>query len=281
MIKTSSSQHDEYRLAFLRHLPKRIEAVERRIQRYRQDGWDTSGLSLLNDDVQRLAGASGRYDLVEPSQHLLALENMLGEFLARKTLPEPAQADRLLGLLSTITATLATHPETHEHGGNSEKAPEKYWQRWVSDAPPPGAVAEIPTAQAALASVPTAILLVKLLPKALEIPTPTQLQLAYAELRETNEALETRVLERTAELTTKNDALTNEIVERNRAEAALRLSEQRFRGFKESGIIGIILSDLDGNIKEANEAFLSMVGYTEADFLAGKVNGETLNTPDR
>ena len=156
MIKTSSSQHDEYRLAFLRHLPKRIEAVERRIQRYRQDGWDTSGLSLLNDDVQRLAGASGRYDLVEPSQHLLALENMLGEFLARKTLPEPAQADRLLGLLSTITATLATHPETHEHGGNSEKAPEKYWQRWVSDAPPPGAVAEIPTAQAALASVPAA-----------------------------------------------------------------------------------------------------------------------------
>ena len=156
MIKTSSSQHDEYRLAFLRHLPKRIEAVERRIQRYRQDGWDTSGLSLLNDDVQRLAGASGRYYLVEPSQHLLALENMLGEFLARKTLPEPAQADRLLSLLTTITATLATHPETHEHGGNSEKAPEKYWQRWVSDAPPPGAVTEIPTAQAALASAPAA-----------------------------------------------------------------------------------------------------------------------------
>ena len=156
MNKTTSSQHDEYRLAFLRHLPKRIEAVERRIQRYRQEGWDTSGLSLLNDDVQRLAGASGRYDLVEPSQHLLAVENLLGEFLTRKTLPDPAQADRLLGLLATITATLATHPETHEHGGHSEKAPDKYWQRWVGDAPPPGAVAEIPTAQAALASVPVA-----------------------------------------------------------------------------------------------------------------------------
>jgi len=151
------------------------------------------------------------------------------------------------------------------------------WTLWM----PTYWLSGIIKAIAALASVPTAILLVKLLPKALEIPTPTQLQLAYAELRETNEALETRVLERTAELTTKNDALTNEIVERNRAEAALKLSEQRFRGFKESGIIGIILSDLDGNIKEANEAFLSMVGYTEADFLAGKVNGETLNTPDR
>lgn len=155
MNKTTSSQHDEYRLAFLRHLPKRIEAVERRIQRYRQEGWDMSGLSLLNDDVQRLAGASGRYDLVEPSQHLLALENLLGEFLARKTLPDPAQADRLLGLLGTISTALATHPETHEHGGHSEKAPEKYWQRWVGDAPPPGAAVEIPTAQAALASAPT------------------------------------------------------------------------------------------------------------------------------
>ena len=156
MIKSTSSQHDEYRLAFLRHLPKRIEAVVRRIQRYRQEGWDTSGLSLLNDDVQRLAGASGRYDLLEPSQHLLALENLLGEYLTHKSLPDPAQTDRLLALLDTITSTLATHPETQELSGHSEKAPDKYWQRWVGDAPPPGVVAEIPTAQAALASAPAA-----------------------------------------------------------------------------------------------------------------------------
>lgn len=142
MNKSNSSQHDEYRLAFLRHLPKRIEAVERRVQRYRQEGWDASGLALLNDDVQRLAGASGRYDLIEPSQHLLALESLLGEYLARKTLPDPAQTDRLLGLTAAITASLAAHPDAQEHAGHSEKAPEKYWQRWVGDAPPPGEIPE-------------------------------------------------------------------------------------------------------------------------------------------
>ncbi len=136
MIQTSSSQHDEYRLAFMRHLPKRVEAVERRIQRYRAEGWDTSGLSLLNDDVQRLAGASGRYDLVEPSQHLHALESALGDHLARKTLPDPTQTDRLLGFTAAITASLAAHPDAHEHSAHSEKAPEKYWQRWVGDAAP-------------------------------------------------------------------------------------------------------------------------------------------------
>jgi diguanylate cyclase (GGDEF)-like protein len=156
MIKTTSSQHDEYRLAFLRHLPKRIETLEKRIQRFRQEGWEASGLSLLNDDVQRLAGASGRYDLVEASQHLLSVENMLGDFLARKTLPDPTQTDRLLALTASITASLAAHPEVYEHGGHSEKPPEKYWQRWVGDAPPPRAVAEIPTADAALASAPAA-----------------------------------------------------------------------------------------------------------------------------
>ena len=60
MTKTTSSQHDEYRLAFLRHLPKRIETLEKRIQRFRQEGWDASGLSLLNDDVQQIGRASCR-----------------------------------------------------------------------------------------------------------------------------------------------------------------------------------------------------------------------------
>src|SRR5450432_639324 len=101
MIKTNSisAQQDEYRQAFLRHLPKRIEAVEQRIQRYRREGWEVGGIALLNDDVQRLAGASGRYDLIEPSQHLLTLEQMLGEHMARKSLPDPTQSERMLSLM--------------------------------------------------------------------------------------------------------------------------------------------------------------------------------------
>lgn len=72
-----------------------------------------------------------------------------------------------------------------------------------------------------------------------------------------------------------------EITERKRAEAALVASERRFRGFEDSGVIGIVLSDTAGNIKEVNDAFLSMVGYTRDDLRAGRVSGQTLNTPER
>jgi PAS domain S-box-containing protein len=72
-----------------------------------------------------------------------------------------------------------------------------------------------------------------------------------------------------------------DLTEQKRALEALRLSEQRFRGIEESGIIGIVVADADGNVTEANDAFLSIVGYTRADLLAGKLNGKTLNTPER
>jgi PAS domain S-box-containing protein len=72
-----------------------------------------------------------------------------------------------------------------------------------------------------------------------------------------------------------------DLTERRQTEEALRLSERRFRGFKDSGIIGIVISDMVGNIKEVNDAFLAIVGYTREDLAAGKVSGRTLNTPER
>ncbi|HEY2344636.1 MAG TPA: EAL domain-containing protein [Xanthomonadaceae bacterium] len=137
MNKTTSSQQDEYRQAFLRHLPKRIEAVEQRIQRYRRDGWEAGGMALLNDDVQRLAGASGRYDLIEPSQHLLTLEHMLGEHIVRRSLPDPQQSDRMLALTAAVTASLAARPGAAQAPppAHCEIPPEAYWHRWgVADA---------------------------------------------------------------------------------------------------------------------------------------------------
>lgn len=46
-----------------------------------------------------------------------------------------------------------------------------------------------------------------------------------------------------------------------KAVAALRKSESRFRCLVEADIIGIITADLNGKIIEANDAFLKMVGY--------------------
>ncbi|GHO47124.1 PAS domain-containing sensor histidine kinase [Ktedonospora formicarum] len=63
-----------------------------------------------------------------------------------------------------------------------------------------------------------------------------------------------------------------EITDRKRAEEELRESEQRFRRLMESNLIGIVVSDLEGTIMEANAAFFDLVGYTQEDIAASRVN---------
>jgi len=64
--------------------------------------------------------------------------------------------------------------------------------------------------------------------------------------------------------------------EREQAFTALQESEARFRRLVESNIIGIVFADLKGNITEANDAFLQMVGYTHEDLLSGKLCWDNL-----
>ena len=49
----------------------------------------------------------------------------------------------------------------------------------------------------------------------------------------------------------------------------LQVSEAKFRRLVESNIIGVIVANMDGAIAEANDAFLTMVGYSQEDLLAG------------
>jgi PAS domain S-box-containing protein len=65
-----------------------------------------------------------------------------------------------------------------------------------------------------------------------------------------------------------------------RAQEALRASEARYARLSESGIIGIAVADLAGGFHEANEAFLSLVGYTHDELISGDVKWEAL-TPER
>ncbi|HEY9847795.1 MAG TPA: PAS domain S-box protein, partial [Candidatus Caenarcaniphilales bacterium] len=53
-------------------------------------------------------------------------------------------------------------------------------------------------------------------------------------------------------------------------------SEARFRRVFESNIIGIIFWDVSGNITEANDAFLKMVGYTREELLSQKVHWKAM-----
>lgn len=63
------------------------------------------------------------------------------------------------------------------------------------------------------------------------------------------------------------------------SEAQLRQSELRFRRLVDSNIIGVLFPDLDGNILDANDAFLHMLGYDRQDLQAGRLNWKTITPP--
>jgi diguanylate cyclase (GGDEF)-like protein len=160
MHAQADTQRAELRLAFLRHLPKRAEAIGRRGRRFCRDGWDINGLSLLHDDVQRLAGVSGRYGVLEVSEQLLALEEVLGAFLEREALPDESANERIVRLLDELAPTVPDAPARrpalegsdvrHLDSARAEIAPPHYWRRWHSDAPPPHGVLPLaPTVVAA------------------------------------------------------------------------------------------------------------------------------------
>jgi PAS domain S-box-containing protein len=60
--------------------------------------------------------------------------------------------------------------------------------------------------------------------------------------------------------------------ERRQAEEALQRSEAKFRRLFESNLIGAIVADLNGAVIEANDAFLNIIGYTQEDIQADRVN---------
>jgi PAS domain S-box-containing protein len=72
-----------------------------------------------------------------------------------------------------------------------------------------------------------------------------------------------------------------DISERQRAEAALRESEQRFRRIVDSNIVGVLFWGADGEITDANDAYLALTGYTRRDLESGAVNWRRITPPDQ
>jgi diguanylate cyclase (GGDEF)-like protein/PAS domain S-box-containing protein len=88
-------------------------------------------------------------------------------------------------------------------------------------------------------------------------------------LRDLQKSLAQRVEERTAELAAVNACLEAEIAEREIAEAALRLSEERFRALYHDTPSMYLMLSLDGIVKLINKTGLALLGYS-ADELAGE-----------
>jgi PAS domain S-box-containing protein len=153
----------------------------------------------------------------------------------------------------------------------------------------------------ALASVPTAILLAKLIPDALRLPSPSALQRVNADLQREiaerqraegnvhrlNDALERRVLERTSELEAVNHRLLREIRDRERAERDLRDSEGRVRAaletlrssrqllqaISDNAPAVIYVKDIDGRYLMVNRRYLE-VFHLASDAVMGKTDHE-------
>ncbi|HEX4715455.1 MAG TPA: PAS domain-containing protein, partial [Ktedonobacteraceae bacterium] len=73
---------------------------------------------------------------------------------------------------------------------------------------------------------------------------------------------------------------TINITELKQAEEALRESHVRFRHLVDSNLIGITVADQKGTIHEANDTFLSLVGYSREDLAAGLLNWKTMTPPE-
>lgn len=117
----------------------------------------------------------------------------------------------------------------------------------------------------ALVSVYTALILVELMPKALEMPSTVE-----AALRRAHDELEIRVQERTAELLQVNQALQLEIAERQRVEAQLRNTTTLQHAILDSANYTIISTTPDGIIQTFNAAAEQWLGYAAPE-VVGKI----------
>ena len=142
----------------------------------------------------------------------------------------------------------------------------------------------------AFASLATAVLLAQLLPLALALPSPAQLEVTALSLKNeiterkkaeealqgVNEELEDRVTQRTASLALTNSSLQGEISDRFRAEEALRQSEERLRVVLQNMPVMLDALDIEGNLIIWNQECSRVTGYSAAEIIGNRTAMELL-----
>ncbi|BBC26403.1 multi-sensor hybrid histidine kinase [Pseudanabaena sp. ABRG5-3] len=78
------------------------------------------------------------------------------------------------------------------------------------------------------------------------------------------------------------DITDQKAIERDRqlAETALKESEIRFRRVFEFNVVGMIFTNFSGQITQANDRFLEMLGYTRAELESGQINWQQMTPPE-
>ncbi|MDF5713557.1 MAG: ATP-binding protein [Rhizonema sp. NSF051] len=67
--------------------------------------------------------------------------------------------------------------------------------------------------------------------------------------------------------------------ERDCVKQALRAKEEKLKSFMDANLIGILFGDVQGNIQQANDEFLRMIGYTQEDLFSG-INFTDITPPE-
>lgn len=80
--------------------------------------------------------------------------------------------------------------------------------------------------------------------------------------------------------TTHFHAFIHDITRRKNAEEKIRDSSARIRRLVDSNIIGVMFTDFSGEVSEANDAFLKIVGYTREDLEAGTIRWNEMTPPE-
>ncbi len=156
------TQNVELKLAFLKHLPKRLETLYRRVQRLSQGGWDINAMSQLFSDVQALTGTCGRYGLVELGQNLYALEQVLGDLGRGARLPDEAVNRQILDLVDELawrsdseTQSLTEAQQPTPESAESEASPQTA-DAPIASAPPASPSDEAPAKKSERGAEPAA-----------------------------------------------------------------------------------------------------------------------------
>ncbi|AFZ45918.1 multi-sensor hybrid histidine kinase [Halothece sp. PCC 7418] len=71
-----------------------------------------------------------------------------------------------------------------------------------------------------------------------------------------------------------------DITERKQTEFALQASETQFRRVFESNVVGMMFTDFSGQITDANDQFLDIIGYSRADLEAERINWVEITPPE-
>ena len=71
-----------------------------------------------------------------------------------------------------------------------------------------------------------------------------------------------------------------DITEQKQAEIALQQSEERFSRIFYSSVVGMIFADFQGNIIDANDCFLDMIGYTREELETDKIDWLAMTPPE-